>query len=138
MLQDVIDAESKKYQQHTDFHNHDEGVEIRRFLDADDQNGGDGGNAEECDEIEDTRLVRQGSRVNSMRRQGSRDATQCFPAAVSTKMPLPIIAPMPSEIRLVAPKARLRLCSPVSLASFMIMPRGFFAKRLAIRCELRH
>ncbi len=54
-------------------------------------------------------------------------------APVSTKMPVPMIAPMPSEIRLSGPSARFRLCSPVSLASLMMVPMGFFAQIFAMR-----
>src|SRR5262249_27874330 len=41
-----------------------------------------------------------------------------------------MIAPMPREIRLVGPSARLRLCSPDSSASRRMVESGFFARRL--------
>src|SRR5215472_1407504 len=52
---------------------------------------------------------------------------------VSTKMPVPMMAPIPSVIRFVAPSARRRLCSPVSPASFRISLSGLVASRLPIR-----
>src|SRR3954466_13913305 len=54
-------------------------------------------------------------------------------APVSTKMPAPMIAPIPSVTRLVAPSARLRLCSPASDASTISASSGFVAKRFAIQ-----
>ena len=54
-------------------------------------------------------------------------------APVSTKMPVPMMAPIPSVIRLIGPSARLRQCSPVSCASARIVSIGFWATRLAIQ-----
>ncbi len=48
---------------------------------------------------------------------------------VSTKMPAPIIAPIPSVIRLTGPRARFRLCSPVAPASFINTSSGFVANK---------
>src|SRR5262245_35633497 len=55
---------------------------------------------------------------------------------VSTKMPVPIIAPIPRVIRLVGPSARRRLCSPVSWASSRMRLSGLVASRLAIQFSL--
>src|ERR1700757_525959 len=56
---------------------------------------------------------------------------------VRTKMPAPMIAPMPSVIRLTGPRARFRLCSPVSPASFINASIGFVAnKRLPMQLLL--
>ena len=46
---------------------------------------------------------------------------------VSTKIPAPMIAPMPSVIRLIGPSARFRECSCSSAASCMITFSGFVA-----------
>src|SRR5579859_1428999 len=43
---------------------------------------------------------------------------------VSTKMPAPMMAPMPSVMRLMGPSARLRPCSLVSEASAINISRG--------------
>src|SRR5215472_14942491 len=54
---------------------------------------------------------------------------------VSTKMPAPMIPPMPIEIRLMGPSARLSECSPHSLASARMLSIGLVAKSLnAIHC----
>src|SRR5450432_886070 len=52
---------------------------------------------------------------------------------VMTKIPVPMMAPMPSVIRLVGPRTRRRLCSPVSWASSRIVFSGFVASRLAMQ-----
>ena len=49
---------------------------------------------------------------------------------VSTKIPAPIIAPMPSVIRFTGPSARFSECSCVSAASAIIVLIGFVAKSL--------
>src|SRR5690348_13222706 len=54
-------------------------------------------------------------------------------APVSTKMPAPMIAPIPSVMRLVAPKARFRPCSSPDSASFTRASSDFVAIRLAIQ-----
>src|SRR6266852_3343871 len=48
---------------------------------------------------------------------------------VSTKMPAPMIAPMPSVTRFTGPSARFRLCSPVSAASFTSESIDFVANK---------
>src|SRR5579863_6073926 len=48
---------------------------------------------------------------------------------VSTKMPAPIIAPIPNVTRFTGPSARLRLCSPVSEASFISVSSDFVANK---------
>src|ERR1035437_5552354 len=54
---------------------------------------------------------------------------------VSTKIPAPMIAPIPRVIRFTGPSARFKLCAPVSAASFISMSRGLHFSRLAIqRC----
>src|SRR5215475_13072655 len=40
---------------------------------------------------------------------------------VNTKMPVPIIAPMPRVTRLTGPNARFKVCSPVAAASALIL-----------------
>ena len=55
---------------------------------------------------------------------------------VMEKSPAPMIAPIPSDVRLKAPRVLLRLCS-VSWASSVMADRGFFAKCLfGIRGEV--
>src|SRR5215510_7621225 len=54
---------------------------------------------------------------------------------VKTKIPVPMMAPMPRVIRLMGPRARRRLCSPVSCASERIRLSGLVASRLAIQCS---
>src|SRR5579884_498812 len=44
-----------------------------------------------------------------------------------TKIPAPMMAPIPSVTRLTGPSARLRLCSPLSFASANSVLTGFFA-----------
>ena len=44
-------------------------------------------------------------------------------------MPVPMIAPMPSVIRLMGPSERRSECVPVSDASAMMVDRGFLASR---------
>jgi hypothetical protein len=57
---------------------------------------------------------------------------------VSVKMPVPIMAPIPSVTRLIGPSERRSVCSPVAVASAMIMLSGFLAKSwLAIRLPPR-
>src|ERR1017187_8604688 len=51
-------------------------------------------------------------------------------------MPVPMMEPIPMAIRGNGPKARRRLCSPVSFASARILSNGFVAKRPAICCYL--
>src|SRR5580698_2188254 len=51
---------------------------------------------------------------------------------VRTKMPAPMMAPIPRVIRFTGPSARLRLCSPVSDASFISLSRGLHFRRLDI------
>src|SRR5580700_3029498 len=46
-----------------------------------------------------------------------------------TKMPAPMMAPIPSVTRLTGPRARLRLCSPVSPASFINVVIDFVANK---------
>src|SRR5579863_4392738 len=46
---------------------------------------------------------------------------------VSTKIPAPMIAPIPSDTRLTGPNARFSPCSPVSEASFNKASMGFVA-----------
>src|SRR3954471_8043026 len=53
-------------------------------------------------------------------------------APVRTKMPAPMMAPIPNVTRFTGPKARFRLCSPTSLASRISMSRGLVANKLAI------
>src|SRR6266403_6342891 len=48
---------------------------------------------------------------------------------VSTKIPAPMMAPIPSVTRLIGPNARLRLCSPVSAASLIKLSSGFVANK---------
>src|SRR5713226_3064883 len=48
---------------------------------------------------------------------------------VSTKMPAPMIAPIPSVTRFTGPRARLRLCSPVSPASFIRVSSDLVANK---------
>src|SRR6266852_1183077 len=48
---------------------------------------------------------------------------------VSTKMPAPMIAPIPSVTRFTGPRARFRLCSPVSPASFNSESIDFVANK---------
>src|ERR1700739_4485332 len=48
---------------------------------------------------------------------------------VSTKMPAPMMAPIPSVTRFIGPRARFRLCSPVSDASFIKVSRDFVANK---------
>src|SRR5208337_288712 len=48
---------------------------------------------------------------------------------VSTKMPAPIMAPIPNVIKLTGPRARFRLCSPVSPASFISVSIDFVANK---------
>src|SRR5258708_12302616 len=48
---------------------------------------------------------------------------------VSTKMPAPMIAPIPSVTRFTGPRARLRLCSPVAEASFISVSSDFVANK---------
>src|ERR1700722_17422644 len=48
-------------------------------------------------------------------------------------MPVPMIAPIPSEIRLPAPSVRRSVCSPVSAASPRIDSSGFVTNRLDTR-----
>src|SRR5713226_7623787 len=50
-------------------------------------------------------------------------------APVSTKMPAPMMAPIPSVTRLTGPRALLRLCSPVSAASFISVLIDFVANK---------
>src|SRR5436305_11328257 len=50
-----------------------------------------------------------------------------------TKIPVPMIAPIPSAIRLLGPKARFKLCSPVSCESLRMVSIDLVANRLAIR-----
>ena len=57
-------------------------------------------------------------------------------APVSTKIPAPMMAPMPSVIRLVAPKARFSECSPCSADSSRIISSGLVASKLDIRAFL--
>jgi hypothetical protein len=52
---------------------------------------------------------------------------------VSTKMPVPMIAPIPRAIRLPAPSDRLSVCSPVSDASPIIVLSDFVCSKFAIR-----
>src|SRR2546425_7877515 len=58
-------------------------------------------------------------------------------APVSTKIPVPIMAPIPSDMRLPGPSARFRLCSPVSCASDMMRFRGFLARSEEHTSELQ-
>src|SRR5271155_51022 len=44
-------------------------------------------------------------------------------------MPAPMMAPMPKVTRLTGPSARLRLCSPVELASDMSVVMDFVANK---------
>src|SRR5213082_4089157 len=46
-----------------------------------------------------------------------------------TKIPAPMMAPIPSVTKLRGPRARLRLCSPDSLASFISVSIGFVANK---------
>src|SRR5580658_2676412 len=56
---------------------------------------------------------------------------------VITNMPAPIMAPIPSVTKFTGPRARLRLCSPVSSASFISVVIDFVAnKGLAIQLLL--
>src|SRR5882762_3434044 len=48
---------------------------------------------------------------------------------VSTKIPAPMIAPMPSVTRFTGPSARFRLCSPVSDASFIKVSSDLVANK---------
>src|SRR5271157_2902502 len=48
---------------------------------------------------------------------------------VSTKMPAPMMAPIPRVIKLTGPSARFRLCSPVSPASCISVSIDFVANR---------
>src|SRR5712691_5421617 len=48
---------------------------------------------------------------------------------VSAKIPAPIMAPIPSVTRFTGPRARLRLCSPVSSASFISVSSDFVANK---------
>src|ERR1700747_669686 len=48
---------------------------------------------------------------------------------VNTKMPAPMMAPIPSVTRFIGPRARFRLCSPVSDASFIKVSRDFVANK---------
>src|SRR5580693_8778412 len=48
---------------------------------------------------------------------------------VITKMPAPMIAPMPKVTRFTGPSARFRLCSPVSLDSSISMVIDFVANK---------
>src|SRR5260221_9480811 len=48
---------------------------------------------------------------------------------VSTKMPAPMIAPIPRVTRFTGPRARLRLCSPVAEASFIRVSSDFVANK---------
>src|SRR6266436_6984305 len=48
---------------------------------------------------------------------------------VSTKIPAPMIAPIPSVTRFTGPRARLRLCSPVSAASFIKVSSDLVANK---------
>ena len=57
---------------------------------------------------------------------------------VRTKMPVPMMAPIPSAIRFVAPSARLRVCSPTSSTSSLIMLRGFLTSRSGMVCVQRN
>ncbi len=52
---------------------------------------------------------------------------------VSTKMPAPIMAPIPSVIRFTGPSARFRLCSPVSDACRISTSRGLVFSRFVIQ-----
>src|ERR1039458_724061 len=49
---------------------------------------------------------------------------------VSTKIPAPIMAPMPSVIKFSAPSDRLSVCAPVSLASWFNVDRALMRKSL--------
>src|SRR5262249_24225034 len=48
---------------------------------------------------------------------------------VKTKMPAPMIAPIPKVTRLIGPSARFRLCSPDSPASFVSTSSDFVANK---------
>src|SRR5439155_22157943 len=48
---------------------------------------------------------------------------------VSTKMPAPMMAPIPRVTRFTGPSARFRLCSPVSEASFISVSSDLVANK---------
>src|SRR5450755_3652190 len=54
---------------------------------------------------------------------------------VSTKIPAPMMAPMPSVMRLTGPRERLSVFSPTSLASLVSVERGLVARSLGIGQE---
>ena len=47
---------------------------------------------------------------------------------VSTKIPAPMMAPIPRVIRLMGPRARLSVCAPSSPASRMSRSNGFLSQ----------
>src|SRR5262249_36459259 len=53
---------------------------------------------------------------------------------VSTKMPAPMIAPMPSETRFIAESVRFNECSPLVSASAFKAAIDFLTNRFAIQC----
>ena len=68
-----------------------------------------------------------------MKPQKRKETTIAGPAAVAaawpvrTKIPAPIIAPIPSVIKFTGPSARRRECSPLSFASSRITSKGLVA-----------
>src|SRR5262245_38010761 len=56
-------------------------------------------------------------------------ARSAIAAPVRTNNPAPMIAPMPSMIRLTGPSVRFRVCSPASPASLSSVSSGFFANK---------
>ena len=54
---------------------------------------------------------------------------------VNTKIPAPIIAPIPSDTRFTAESERLSVCSPVSDASFLRSEIGLRPNRFAIEAH---
>ncbi len=81
--------------------------------------------------------VAQGRQKRSQIPDKTKESTMAGPAyfaaadPVSTKIPAPMIAPIPRVIRLTGPRARLRLCSPVSDASSISMSSGLHFKTIS-------
>src|SRR5437660_11932784 len=82
MRQDVTSAQCQEYQQHADFNDDDEGIEIGRFLDADHQDHGYKCDTEKSEEVERRYCSLQRRRLNMFDRELLGDSRKPLPVSV--------------------------------------------------------
>ena len=82
MFQNIGAAKREEDQENGDLDNDDQRVCVRRFLDADDENGCDRRDSKKGDKIEHTALVRERSRINPLGRERLGNSSKSLPASV--------------------------------------------------------